>query len=686
MRALGPLIAAWSAAALAACSVTTVTFSPGPPEDCSTPGDEDGNGLADCADPACAAAPACRVGCGNARFDPGEVCDDGNTVDGDGCSQDCRSTEVCGNGIVDTAVGEVCDDGNTRDGDHCSADCHAGTGCGNGRVDVDGAGHALEECDDGNTDNNDDCRNDCIINRCGDGFQNTHGTPTHREACDPADPVGAGVTTVFPIETATCNLDCTAASCGDGKVNQHNHEACDDGNTINGDACDNNCTLPACGNHVLDPGEQCDDGNLTDNDGCDHNCTLPACGNGVVGPGEQCDDGNTRNGDACDANCTIPACRNGIVDPGEQCDDGNAVNGDGCDNNCTVPRCGNGVLDPGEQCDDGNAVNGDGCDNNCTIPRCGNGFVDPGELCDDGNAVNGDGCDSNCTPPRCGNGIADPGEQCDDGNAVNGDGCDTNCTVTACGNGVVSANEQCDLGPSNSDTGACTSHCRVAVCGDGFAQAVNGEQCDDPALPTSCPYTAVQTPCQVCNASCHLVAGTAAFCGDGNVDHPFEICDDGVRGCGTCSAACDAVVSQAATGLVFAAAGAQYRTAGDTFTLSDGTLAVTFELTAGAASPGNTRIPVAAGDTAAAVASHIAQAIAARALHLTATAIGGGVTLTNQRATTLGNVAIREAVATTDFAVDGMSGGQGGRCTAGQVCSQAIDCASNQCNTTHRCQ
>jgi cysteine-rich repeat protein len=33
---------------------------------------------------------------------------------------------------------------------------------------------------------------------------------------------------------------------------------------------------------------------------------------------------------------TVPACGNGIVDPGEQCDDGNAVNGDGCDNNCAI--------------------------------------------------------------------------------------------------------------------------------------------------------------------------------------------------------------------------------------------------------------------------------------------------------------------------------------------------------------
>src|SRR4029077_14697999 len=35
--------------------------------------------------------------CGDAHMDPGEVCDDGNTNDGDGCSRDCTSDETCGN-------------------------------------------------------------------------------------------------------------------------------------------------------------------------------------------------------------------------------------------------------------------------------------------------------------------------------------------------------------------------------------------------------------------------------------------------------------------------------------------------------------------------------------------------------------------------------------------------------------
>ncbi len=72
----------------------------------------------------------------------------------------------------------------------------------------------------------------------------------------------------------------------------------------------------SCGNNVLEAGEQCDDGNLVDGDGCDSNCTLTACGNGITTPssGEQCDDGGSVAGDCCDPLCAFEAV-------GSSCDD-----------------------------------------------------------------------------------------------------------------------------------------------------------------------------------------------------------------------------------------------------------------------------------------------------------------------------------------------------------------------------
>jgi len=37
-------------------------------------------------------------------------------------------------------------------------------------------------------------------------------------------------------------------------------------------------------------------------------CPSPACGDGIVDPGEECDDANTSNGDGCDASCHVESC------------------------------------------------------------------------------------------------------------------------------------------------------------------------------------------------------------------------------------------------------------------------------------------------------------------------------------------------------------------------------------------
>ncbi len=100
--------------------------------------------------------------CGNGVLNTTEECDDGNTVDGDGCSATCTievdpAGPVCGDGILD--AGEACDDGNTVNGDGCSALCVVESStteeCGNGIIE------SGEQCDDGNTVDGDGCDNQC---------------------------------------------------------------------------------------------------------------------------------------------------------------------------------------------------------------------------------------------------------------------------------------------------------------------------------------------------------------------------------------------------------------------------------------------------------------------------------------------------------------------------------------------
>ena len=129
-------------------------------------------------------------------------------------------------------------------------------------------------------------------------------------------------------------------------------------------------------------------------------CSVPAaCGNGIIEGGEECDDGAANSDaapDACRSTCREPACGDGVVDSDEECDDGNLVDGDGCASDCTLP--GDGGCDGGDCADSGSV--------------CGNGIVEDDEECDDGAAnsdVVPDRCRSDCTRPYCGDGVVDPG-------------------------------------------------------------------------------------------------------------------------------------------------------------------------------------------------------------------------------------------------------------------------------------
>lgn len=66
---------------------------------------------------------------------------------------------------------------------------------------------------------------------------------------------------------------------------------------------------PRCGDGVVDVdlGESCDDGegNAFESDACRPDCSLPFCGDGLVDDGEGCDDGNYWGGDGCTPACVV---------------------------------------------------------------------------------------------------------------------------------------------------------------------------------------------------------------------------------------------------------------------------------------------------------------------------------------------------------------------------------------------
>ncbi len=439
--------------------------------------------------------------CGNGVVDQadGETCDDGNIIDGDGCSANCGSDETCGNGVVDTSVGEVCDDGNTVDNDGCAADCRSNERCGNGNVDAD----VGEVCDDGNNDSGDGCSADCLSNEtCGNGYQDN----AVGEICDDGNnDSGDG-----------CSDDCLSnETCGNGYLDTATGEVCDDGNTIDGDDCSANCKSDeTCGNGIVDTVkmEVCDDGNNVDGDGCRADCKGGAgCHNGLLDSGEQCDDGNALDDDACVDACKVARCGDDHVWAGvEQCDPGPTLQAAGCNVDCTTSVCGDNKvnINDGEQCDDGNSDDTDACVS-CVIARCGDGFLESGvETCDPG--IDPATCNFDCTTSSCHDGKVNPaaGEQCDDGNTADTDACVGNCVIAYCGDGLVRAGvEDCDFGATPT---TCNFDCTASACHDGKINAAAGEQCDDNNTDDT----------DACVGNCQR-----AFCGDGFVENGVEDCD-----------------------------------------------------------------------------------------------------------------------------------------------------------------
>jgi cysteine-rich repeat protein len=75
----------------------------------------------------------------------------------------CEIEPRCGDGIVENTNGEVSDDGNNTDGDGCRADCAGFERCGDGVVDDSPKVVHPEECDDTNVVSNDGCSRVCQL-------------------------------------------------------------------------------------------------------------------------------------------------------------------------------------------------------------------------------------------------------------------------------------------------------------------------------------------------------------------------------------------------------------------------------------------------------------------------------------------------------------------------------------------
>src|SRR5262245_48132677 len=125
-----------------------------------------------------------------------------------------------------------------------------------------------------------------------------------------------------------------------------------------------------CGNSIVEAPEQCDDGNAVEGDGCDSNCTQTACGNGITTAGEECDDGDLQSGDGCRANCMLEVCGDAILDAGEACDDGNLAAGDCCSPLCGFEPAGSTCADDLDLCTDDECDGAGACAHPANAASC----------------------------------------------------------------------------------------------------------------------------------------------------------------------------------------------------------------------------------------------------------------------------------------------------------------------------
>jgi cysteine-rich repeat protein len=85
-------------------------------------------------------------------------------------------------------------------------------------------------------------------------------------------------------------------------------------------------------------------------------------------------------------------------------------------------------------------------------------------------------------PAVCGNSLLEDGEECDDGNNLDDDGCLSSCVNASCGDGFINMGvEACDDGTNDGSYGGCAVGCAALgpYCGDGTADLMFGEGCDD---------------------------------------------------------------------------------------------------------------------------------------------------------------------------------------------------------------
>ncbi|MFH1437120.1 MAG: hypothetical protein ABIJ56_15540 [Pseudomonadota bacterium] len=464
--------------------------------------------------------------CGNGSVDDGEDCDDGNDAEGDGCDSDC--TFSCA-GNADCRDDEICNGEET-----CDMDAHV---C-----------RAAGDLADGFVCDNDP-RSICLDgvcgeSACGDGFVDTGGG----EFCEPP---GEGAC------TDDCVLGCEGpGDCPDDGNPCNGDEFCDMGSSrcartgalADGDACGTDprriciggsCQEGMCGDSFTDsgaaPAEECDDGNAVNADGCDNDCTYSCHDDNDCGNHEICDGVET-----CDTSGTHACLPGENAGFGTECDDGlYCTLADGCDGDGSCEGLGDPCEDTLECTINERCIEGGGsysCSYDIASGACligdacrGDGDENPSNGCqvcsagDSGTSWTAVDDMSSCGGGVCCGGTCRAGGNCC-GNEHCTEGCKGSARACAEFEGELCAAQQgCSGGSSVSDfcygsAAGCSSHHNQDDC----------EAC-------GCDWSGYYDECRDNPAICYG-HGSSSECGDCGCEWgstPPDGCSGSASGCGT---------------------------------------------------------------------------------------------------------------------------------------------------------
>ena len=218
--------------------------------------------------------------CGDNVLDSEEECDDGNNINGDGCSANCTIEKEC------------CDDNNCPNDKYSNGYCYSDDVyknltdyfCKNHNCLFNISRVFVQECGEDSQEEIKYCySNDVWINSSEESRGCEQGECFHlsnfttklfndcgEDSCN--DWSGYVCEGKNRTRQRTCyDKGCEQANCFSTPRQEKQSEECAYG------CVDGECSQPRCGDNHLDLDEECDDGNLINGDGCDSDCTIEIC-------------------------------------------------------------------------------------------------------------------------------------------------------------------------------------------------------------------------------------------------------------------------------------------------------------------------------------------------------------------------------------------------------------------------